>query len=55
MTVTIDAGVRRIMVDGGRRPACDAMAIGRDLVLDFSEPIRPAGVEVLFTETLIPG
>jgi len=46
LTVTIGESLRRIVVDGGVRRACDAMGIGRELVLDFSGPVEAATVEV---------
>lgn len=44
MTVTIDAEVERIVVDHAPRDGCDAMGIGRELVLEFSRDIDPASV-----------
>ncbi|MBA2374489.1 MAG: hypothetical protein H0V74_09875, partial [Chloroflexi bacterium] len=46
LTVTIEAGVSRIVVDHGVRPGCDSMGIGRELVLDFSVPVDATTVEV---------
>ena len=34
-TVTIAADLRSITLDTGPRPSCDAMGVGREVVLDF--------------------
>lgn len=53
MTVTIEARIERIIVDGGLQPPCDAMGVLRELVLDFSGPVDPGIVEVRYIETRI--
>ncbi len=54
LTVTIAADLRGIVVDGGQQVACDAMGIGRELVLKFSQQVDPADVDVMYTETRVP-
>lgn len=54
MVVTIGESVRGITIDGGERPGCDAMGVGRELVLRFSEPIEADTVEIFYTWTLLP-
>ena len=49
MTVTIDAEVDRIVVEHAPRDGCDAMGVGRELVLEFSRDIDPAEVELVIT------
>jgi hypothetical protein len=44
--VTVAADVRSISIDEGPRPPCDAMAVGRELVLDFSGSVDVPGIEV---------
>ena len=52
-TVTIEPGVTAIVVDGGTRPACDAMGVGRELVLTFSRFVDPATIDVSHVEHVI--
>jgi hypothetical protein len=53
MTVTIQRGVAAMDVDGGMRPGCDAMGVGRELVLTFSGPVDVSGIEVTYHETML--
>jgi hypothetical protein len=55
VTVTIDPALDAIQVDGGSRPACDAMAVERQVVLTFEHPVDPAAITVTYTETLTGG
>jgi len=54
LTVTIAEAVRLIVVDGGTRPGCDAMGIGRELVLTFEQTIDPASIELAYVDSVIP-
>ena len=55
LTVTIQPGVERIVVDEGERDSCDLVGIGRELVLDFSADIDLAATELeLVHARLIP-
>jgi hypothetical protein len=55
MTVSIARGVARIVIEAAPRQGCDAMAIGRDLVLRFTEDVAPADVELQIIEpTILP-
>lgn len=47
VTVTIEPGPARIVVDRGARDACDAMGVGRELVLDLTRSVDTTGVEVI--------
>ena len=46
MTVSIAREVARIVIEHAPREGCDAMGIGRDLVLEFSQDVDPADVEL---------
>ncbi len=54
MTVTIGESVGRIDIFGGERPGCDAMGIGRELVLTFSKDIDAAATQVTYDVTILP-
>ena len=55
MTVSIAREVARIVIESAPRDGCDALAIGRDLVLQFTEDVDPAAVELQIIEpTLLP-
>ncbi len=47
MTVTIEPETIRIVVDEGVRDACDALGVGRELVLDFTRSVDTTGVELV--------
>jgi hypothetical protein len=53
MTVTIDADVDRIVIDHAPRDGCDAMGIGRELVLELSRDIDPASVELVVNRAVL--
>jgi len=56
MTVSIGHDVARIIVEHAPRNGCDTMAVGRELVLQFTEDVHPADVELKVIEaTLLPG
>jgi hypothetical protein len=46
MTVSIARDVARIVIEHAPREGCDAMGVGRDLVLQFTEDVDPAAVEL---------
>jgi hypothetical protein len=46
MTVSIAREVARIVIEHAPRDGCDAMGVGRDLVLQFTEDVDPASVEL---------
>jgi hypothetical protein len=46
MTVSIAREVARIVIEHAPREGCDAMGIGRDLVLQFTQDVDPAAVEL---------
>ncbi len=50
MTVSIAREVARIVIESASREGCDTMAIGRDLVLQFTEDVDPADVELQIVE-----
>jgi hypothetical protein len=49
ITVTVDSDVRSITFDMGPHVPCDAVGIGRELVLDFSGSVDVPAIEVLDT------
>jgi hypothetical protein len=49
ITVTVDPDVRSITFDIGPQVDCDAMGIGRELVLDFSASVDVPAIELLDT------
>jgi hypothetical protein len=51
--VTIDASMSAVTVDGGRRPACDAMGVERRLIIDVDGAVDPNAVETTYTVTVI--
>ncbi len=53
MTVTIAESVRRIDIFGGKRTGCDAVGVGRELVLTFSKPVDPAAAPVFYDVTIL--
>ena len=46
--VTIAPDFETIDIDGGTRPACDAMAVGRQLVLETSTPVDGAAIRASY-------
>lgn len=55
MIVTVAADVKRIVIEHAPRDGCDAMYVGRELVLQFSRDVEPddVGLEVI-PATLLP-
>ena len=55
MTVSIARAVARIVIEHKPREGCDSMAVGRDLVLEFSQDVDPAEVQLqVIQPTLLP-
>lgn len=55
MTVTIDPDVERIVIEHAPRNGCDAMGVGRELVLEFARDVDPADITVdVIPATLLP-
>lgn len=54
MTVTIHPGVERIVIEHAPHGGCDAMGVGRELILEFSRDVDPTDVtlEVIPAELL---
>ena len=52
VVVTIDPAGTSIVVDSGPRPACDASAMGRELILTFRTRVDPTKVRVDYLETI---
>ncbi len=52
VTVTVDS-LDSILIDGGLQPGCDAVGIGRELVLTFREPVDASIIDVSYIETRV--
>ncbi len=52
VTVTVDS-LDSILIDGGMQPGCDAVGIGRELVLTFREPVDASIIDVSYIETRV--
>lgn len=51
-TVTIAADLRSITLDTGPRPSCDAMGVGREVVLDFSGSVDISTIDLASVLTI---
>lgn len=52
VTVTIET-LESIRIDGGPQPDCDAMGVGREIILTFARPVDATLIELRYTETRI--
>ena len=53
VTVTVAADLRSMTIDRGPQPACDAMGISRQIVLDFSGAVDVSAIQLHLSSTVI--